>query len=71
LTSPLAERRERPVPGLWGGGTPAALAADWLAPAYDQVAYAWASSALAAHPEQVAIDWLRQLFELFRARPPP
>lgn len=47
-----------------GGGTPAALGADWLTSAYDQVAYAWASSAFAARLEQVAIDWLRQLFEL-------
>jgi glutamate/tyrosine decarboxylase-like PLP-dependent enzyme len=47
-----------------GGGTPAALGADWLTSAYDQVAFAWASSPLAARLEQVAIDWLRQLFEL-------
>ncbi len=49
---------------VMGGGTPAALGADWLASAYDQVAYAWASSPFAARLEQVAIDWLRQLFEL-------
>jgi glutamate/tyrosine decarboxylase-like PLP-dependent enzyme len=47
-----------------GGGTPAALGADWLTSAYDQPAYAWASSPLAGRPEQVAVDWLRQLFEL-------
>jgi glutamate/tyrosine decarboxylase-like PLP-dependent enzyme len=47
-----------------GGGTPAALAADWLTSAYDQVAYAWASSPFAARLEQVAVEWLRQLFEL-------
>ncbi len=49
---------------VMGGGTPAALAADWLTSAYDQIAYAWASSPFASRLEQVAIDWLRQLFEL-------
>jgi glutamate/tyrosine decarboxylase-like PLP-dependent enzyme len=49
---------------VMGGGTPAALGADWLASAYDQVAYAWASSPFASRLEQVAVDWLRQLFEL-------
>jgi glutamate/tyrosine decarboxylase-like PLP-dependent enzyme len=49
---------------VMGGGTPAALGADWLTSAYDQVAYAWASSPFAARLEQVAVDWLRQLFEL-------
>jgi glutamate/tyrosine decarboxylase-like PLP-dependent enzyme len=49
---------------VMGGGTPAAVGADWLTSAYDQVAYAWASSPLASRLEQVAVDWLRQLFEL-------
>jgi glutamate/tyrosine decarboxylase-like PLP-dependent enzyme len=49
---------------VMGGGTPAALGADWLTAAYDQVAYAWAASPFAARLEQVAVDWLRQLFEL-------
>jgi glutamate/tyrosine decarboxylase-like PLP-dependent enzyme len=47
-----------------GGGTPAALGADWLTSAYDQIAFGWASSPFAARLEQVAVDWLRQLFEL-------
>jgi glutamate/tyrosine decarboxylase-like PLP-dependent enzyme len=47
-----------------GGGTPAAVAADWLTSTYDQAAYAWASSPFAARLEQVAVDWLRQLFDL-------
>ncbi len=49
---------------VMGGGTPAALGADWLTSAYDQVAFAWASSPFASRLEQVATDWLRQLFEL-------
>src|SRR5262249_30906765 len=49
---------------VMGGGTPAALGADWLTSAYDQVAYGWASSPFAARLEQVAVDWLRQLVEL-------
>jgi glutamate/tyrosine decarboxylase-like PLP-dependent enzyme len=49
---------------VMGGGTPAALGADWLTSAYDQAAYAWASSPFAARLEQIALDWLRQLFEL-------
>jgi glutamate/tyrosine decarboxylase-like PLP-dependent enzyme len=49
---------------VMGGGTAAALGADWLTSAYDQVAYAWASSPFAARLEQVAVDWLRELFEL-------
>jgi len=49
---------------VMGGGTPAALAADWLTSTYDQVAFAWASSPFAARLEQVVVEWLRQLFEL-------
>ncbi len=47
-----------------GGGTPAALGADWLTSAYDQIAYAWASSPFAARLEAVAVGWLRDLFDL-------
>jgi glutamate/tyrosine decarboxylase-like PLP-dependent enzyme len=49
---------------VMGGGTPAALAADWLASAYDQVAYSWASSPMGSGLDQVATGWLRELFEL-------
>jgi glutamate/tyrosine decarboxylase-like PLP-dependent enzyme len=49
---------------VMGGGTPAAVAADWLTSAYDQVAYAWASSPLGSHLERIATRWLRELFEL-------
>ena len=49
---------------VMGGGTPAALAADWLASAYDQVAYSWASSPMGSSLDRVATGWLRELFEL-------
>ncbi len=49
---------------VMGGGTPAALAADWLTSAIDQVAFAWVSSPLAARLEQIATGWLRELFAL-------
>ena len=47
-----------------GGGTPAALGADWLTSVLDQNAAAWASSPLAARLEQLSIAWLKDLFGL-------
>jgi glutamate/tyrosine decarboxylase-like PLP-dependent enzyme len=47
-----------------GGATPAALAADWLAPAVDQNVGAWVASPLGSRLEAVCIEWLRDLFEL-------
>jgi len=47
-----------------GGGTPAALAADWLTSVLDQNAFSWVASPLGARLEQVTIGWLRELFEL-------
>jgi glutamate/tyrosine decarboxylase-like PLP-dependent enzyme len=49
---------------VMGGGTPAALAADWLASALDQIAYNWVSSPLAMQLEQASIGWLKELFGL-------
>jgi glutamate/tyrosine decarboxylase-like PLP-dependent enzyme len=49
---------------VMGGGTPAALAADWLASALDQIAYNWVSSPLAMQLEQVSVSWLKELFGL-------
>jgi glutamate/tyrosine decarboxylase-like PLP-dependent enzyme len=47
-----------------GGGTPAALAADWLASAWDQNAFSWDASPLATRAEELAIEWLKDLFAL-------
>ncbi|MDX1618395.1 MAG: pyridoxal-dependent decarboxylase, partial [Balneolaceae bacterium] len=45
-----------------GGTTPAALGADWLTSAFDQMAYAWISSPLAAKLEMISLEWLKDLF---------
>ena len=49
---------------VMGGGTPAALAADWLASALDQIAFTWVSSPFAMQLEQVSVGWLKELFGL-------
>jgi glutamate/tyrosine decarboxylase-like PLP-dependent enzyme len=49
---------------VMGGGTPAALAADWLTSALDQVAFNWVSSPFAMRLEQVSLGWLKELFGL-------
>ena len=52
---------------VMGGGTPAALGADWLTSALDQVAFNWISSPFAMRLEQISLDWLKELFRLPRA----
>jgi glutamate/tyrosine decarboxylase-like PLP-dependent enzyme len=47
-----------------GGTTPAALAADWLTSLLDQNAFSAVSSPLGVEVEEVAIGWLRELFNL-------
>ena len=47
-----------------GGTTPAALGADWLTSTLDQNPGAWISSPLGGRLEQVAIEWLKELFGL-------
>ena len=47
-----------------GGATPAALGADWLASAFDQSAFAWVASPLGSRLEVLAVDWLKELFDL-------
>jgi glutamate/tyrosine decarboxylase-like PLP-dependent enzyme len=72
----IGELVERGLPGatrsaggrffhfVTGGGTPAALAADWLASAIDQNSFSWVSSPLGSRSERVAVSWLKDLFEL-------
>jgi glutamate/tyrosine decarboxylase-like PLP-dependent enzyme len=47
-----------------GGVTPAALGADWLTSAFDQMGYSWFSSPFASRVEQISIGWLKDLFGL-------
>ena len=47
-----------------GGGTPAALAADWLTSVYDNNTFAWESSPLGTRLEEIAVAWLKELFGL-------
>src|SRR5687768_15895815 len=47
-----------------GGSLPAALAANWLAGAWDQNAGMYSITPGVAHLEQVAIGWLNELFGL-------
>jgi glutamate/tyrosine decarboxylase-like PLP-dependent enzyme len=49
-----------------GGSVPAALAADWLASAWDQNAVLYALSPAGAVAEEVAAEWLLDLFDLPR-----
>ena len=47
-----------------GGVTPAAFGADWLTTLLDQNSFSWISSPFGARLEAVAVDWLKELFEL-------
>src|SRR5215469_9838240 len=47
-----------------GGSLPAALAANWLAGAWDQPAFAYAVSPTAATLEEIALRWLLDIFGL-------
>ncbi len=47
-----------------GGNTPAALAADILATAFETVTYSWIVSPVGVQMEIQALDWLKELFGL-------
>jgi glutamate/tyrosine decarboxylase-like PLP-dependent enzyme len=47
-----------------GGGTPAALGADWLTSVLDQNSFSWIASPLGARLERLTVAWLKELFEL-------
>jgi len=47
-----------------GGSTPAALAADLLATAYDAITYTWVLSPTGVEMEVQALNWLKEIFEL-------
>src|SRR3954466_865813 len=47
-----------------GGALPAALAADWLASAWDQNAHMWVGSPAASVVEEVVEDWVLSLLGL-------
>src|SRR5688572_3727839 len=47
-----------------GGTTPSALAADWLTSTFDQSVLAWEATPLGTRCEELAIDWLKELFGL-------
>jgi glutamate/tyrosine decarboxylase-like PLP-dependent enzyme len=47
-----------------GGSTPAAMAADLLATAYETVTYTWVLSPVGVQMESQALDWLKEMFAL-------
>ncbi len=50
-----------------GGSTPAALAADLLATAYETVTYTWIMSPVGVQMELQALSWLKELFGLHQS----
>ena len=64
--SPAATRSAGPrfFHFVTGGVTPAAFGADWLTTLLDQNSFSWVSSPFGARLEAVAVDWLKELFEL-------
>ncbi|HET7855196.1 MAG TPA: pyridoxal-dependent decarboxylase [Gaiellaceae bacterium] len=64
--SPAATRSPGPrfFHFVTGGVTPAAFGADWLTTLLDQNSFSWVSSPFGARLETLAIDWLKQLFDL-------
>src|SRR4029450_11627956 len=60
----LAARGPRLCGGVMGRAFPAAVAADWLADAWDQNACLFDFAPVAAYLEDVVLDWLLDLFGL-------
>jgi glutamate/tyrosine decarboxylase-like PLP-dependent enzyme len=52
-----------------GGSTPAALAADLLATAYEQVTYTWVLSPVGVQMEVQALNWLKEMLGLPKSWP--
>jgi glutamate/tyrosine decarboxylase-like PLP-dependent enzyme len=52
-----------------GGSTPAALAADLLATAYEQITYTWILSPLGVQMEVQALNWLKDMLGLPKSWP--
>jgi len=52
-----------------GGSTPAALVADLLATAYEQVTYTWVLSPVGVQMEVQALDWLKEMLGLPKSWP--
>ena len=52
-----------------GGSTPAALAADLLATAYEQITYTWILSPAGVQMEVQALDWLKEMLGLPKSWP--
>lgn len=49
---------------VMGGTLPVALAANWLAGAWDQAATSWTASPISAALEEITLTWLLDLFKL-------
>jgi glutamate/tyrosine decarboxylase-like PLP-dependent enzyme len=52
-----------------GGSTPAAIAADLLATAYETITYTWVLSPVGVQMEVQALNWLKEMFGLPKAWP--
>jgi glutamate/tyrosine decarboxylase-like PLP-dependent enzyme len=63
-TGTVASQNPRYFGFVTGGSIPAAIAADWLVSAWDQNAQMFVMSPIAAVVEQIASEWLKELFGL-------
>jgi glutamate/tyrosine decarboxylase-like PLP-dependent enzyme len=63
-TGTVASQGPRYFGFVTGGSLPAAIAADWLVSAWDQNAQMFVMSPISAVVEQIAAEWLKELFGL-------